>query len=440
MRESTVSPETTRPDPSKVLALARAVMVPGRRRVTLLNENNEADGWVSLEEAVRTGRAFFVRYREDLLCLDCDSEPTAAAGSEIADDAVERGFPSVEWASGRPDHRQVVVRIPDPTELSKWKERAKGLGIDVRRDSRPPLSPHRLGLPVALIRPETAQEALAALGSPSVPGQPLDRPRASAATWRRIRWGDSTAESGSEVGFRIACGLAGRSVPAEQGYWLLLDERNVGGEALRKRFRQGGERAARRWWFDHVWPTAEKYVAENPPLTSATDARLAIVRLREEADRWKWSTVELPGGYLPSRVTGSSVRRGLEGVLDIASTAGTIRPYIGERHLADVAGFGSRNTTRKALLALTTLGWLKRETPGKGREASTYRLVLDGPRRNSSRLEKTSLLVVGTRGSDPQIVANGETVIEQPTEHQPRLRQMTTSQSDPQQPIENVSE
>ncbi len=383
-------PEEEPPEPLEVLALAQAVMRLGRRRVLLLDTDNNGDGWVSLDEAARSGRAFTAHYRSDLLCIDADSERTAAAASTIADELSGLGFRPVEWASGRTGHRQVIVHIPDDRLRLQVEKDARGLGIDVRRHSRPPLSPHRLGLPVALIRPQTVQEALDALGAPLGAGQPSERPTASARTWRLIRWGDPTAQSGSEAVYRIACGLIGRGFTPEHGYALLVNPQNKGGEALRKRLRERGERAARTWFFDEVWPDAEQYVAENPPIRDATQARIAIAELRAEADRWKWSTVEVhirAEVYIiraeTVRVAGPSVRRALEGVCDIASTAGTVRPYVGERHLADVAGFGSRATVRKALRALVVLGWIEQDQPGKGRAAATYRLLLAGQRCNS---------------------------------------------------------
>jgi hypothetical protein len=192
----------------------------------------------------------------------------------------------------------------------------------------------------------------------------------------------------------------------------LVNPQNKGGEALRKRLRERGERAARTWFFDEVWPDAEQYVAENPPIRDATEARIAIAELRAEADRWKWSTVEvhiraeghiIRAEVLAVRVAGPSVRRALEGICDIASTAGTVRPYVGERHLADVAGFGSRATVRKALRALVVLGWIEQDQPGKGRAAATYRLLLAGQRRNSQRGgDQDECSAESARRNDPQ--------------------------------------
>lgn len=398
-----MSQQVQGPGKSDIFALAKAVMAPDRKRVLLINANNAADGWVSLDEAVRSGRTFTVRYRDDLMCLDGDSELTARAAVAIADQLEAIEYRPVVWATGSPGHVQVVVHIPDDRVRADTKEKARECGIDVRQDSRAPLAPHRLGLPVALLAPETVEEALRALGAPSEAGQPENRPRASARTWGRIRWGDPTAQSGSECAYRVACGLVGRGFTPEHGYALLLDPRNKGGEALRKRLRERGERAARAWWFDTVWLDAKRYVAENPPVRDPTEARLAIVQMRSEADRWRWSTVEvhIRPGAAPVRVAGSSVRRALEGLLDIASAAGTVVPYIGERHLADMAGFGSRWTVRKCLRALAALGWITEEEPGKGRAAATYRLLLDGVRRNGSRTGEEDLRTK-PHGSDPQ--------------------------------------
>jgi hypothetical protein len=76
------------------------------------------------------------------------------------------GLHPVLVESGQPGHLHLFCRITDPAARTRYLNLARQRGIDVRQGHnriRPPLSPHRNGLPVRLLTPEDPQQALAAL-------------------------------------------------------------------------------------------------------------------------------------------------------------------------------------------------------------------------------------------------------------------------------------
>ena len=155
-----------------VLALALAVVKPGGG-ARLLNEDNKADsaGWVSIEDAAESGRAFFVELKDTLAAFDLDTPELVLYGESLEHWARSEGLPVLVASSGRDGHRHLYVRFND-RELVE--DHARSLGIPKsahRRSIRPPLSPHRKGLETALLSPKTVAEALEVLG-PSEHGEP----------------------------------------------------------------------------------------------------------------------------------------------------------------------------------------------------------------------------------------------------------------------------
>jgi hypothetical protein len=96
-----------------------------------------------------------------VLAIDED-EP----GSDLLDHLVVAlrvaGESPVLVASGREGHRHLFCRC----DLAHWTKQAREIGIPagaLRAVIRPPLAPHRLGLPVALLEPTDPIEALIGL-------------------------------------------------------------------------------------------------------------------------------------------------------------------------------------------------------------------------------------------------------------------------------------
>jgi hypothetical protein len=363
-----------------VEAFAVAVAAPGERRGQRLREDNSTDEWVEIATLAREGHPFVVKYADEFLVFDADLPSAPTAADVLRERAEALGLGVVIWASGREGHRQVVIQVPNPIQREALISLGREQGMQSRTQSRPPLSPHRLGLPVALIYPATIGEALAVLQRP--PEAP--RSRLTDRTWGRIRFGDSEAPSGSEIVFSIAMGAASKGWSPHQLYALMLNPANLGGESLRRRVAKRGDAAARRWFFDDVWRRAVKFVGDNPPIADPTDVRLRLVEMVEEIPTHPWVVVDLGalrGGNGP-RVRGTSVRQGLHGLIELGLEAGRLNLTVSDRMLTWYAGFGSRTTATRVLKALVVLGWIEPNWKGKGRTASTYRLLTNPARRN----------------------------------------------------------
>lgn len=131
---------------------ARALVRPGGN-ACLLNADNTADRWVPIEEAVRSGRPFFIEGASDLLIVDCDDRDRAPLVHGLADSCRTLGFVPVVVASGQLGRLHLFARVPDEAAHARLTEQAHASGLDVRQSIRPPLCPHRLGFIPALVEP-----------------------------------------------------------------------------------------------------------------------------------------------------------------------------------------------------------------------------------------------------------------------------------------------
>src|SRR5439155_4132620 len=148
-------------------ALAKAVAAPESKAV-LLDANNRADGPpIPIEEAVATGRAFAVQLALHVLGTDLDDLALMAAFVEFSADLLAHGITPVIVASGRPDHRHLFAAVLSGELRALLTARAAALGLKLTSSLRPPLTPHRLGWPVRLLRPAEPADALGALAPPT---------------------------------------------------------------------------------------------------------------------------------------------------------------------------------------------------------------------------------------------------------------------------------
>src|SRR5205823_13630533 len=120
---------------------------------------------------------------------------------------------------------------------------------------------------VALALPRTVEAAFAALSRPgSVP------PGLSTRMHRLLADGDveGTYRSGSEVVQAVAQAFVNRGLSFANLLWALLDDRNGGGEALRRRYDQGGGDELTRLpraeeWLQRSWDSATARASHHPP-------------------------------------------------------------------------------------------------------------------------------------------------------------------------------
>src|SRR5262245_61059290 len=94
---------------SIIEALANAIRRPGGK-AGLLDADNQFRGWVSLAEAVQSGRAFFVDVVDDILAIDCDVPDLATQVHQIAADLRAQGCRPVLTESGQPGRLHLFCR------------------------------------------------------------------------------------------------------------------------------------------------------------------------------------------------------------------------------------------------------------------------------------------------------------------------------------------
>ena len=382
-----------------VTAFARAVMSEGDKKVVSISGDNASGEWVRLEEAVASDGAFAAEFRDDIIGFDGD-EPDSLARAEILALEMEvQGLAPVSWASGRPGHAQVIVWCPKAADQRWWRARATELGFQWKRRSRPPLSPHRHGLPVGLLQPPSVEEALRRLE----PRSSSDRTgRLSVRSLALLKNGDPTAPSGSEVVLRIAMGAIAKDVPVEYLEAMLANPDNKGGEAYQRRLAQPPG-VAQRWLHRFILPKAQVFVDEHPPITSPEEARTEIDRARAMAVTFGWVSVlvertRLEGGTVIERVSPGSLRRGLEGILDLAYKQGSIHLALSNDILVRASGL-STPTVRKVRKVLLRQGWITEIFPPTVSWAGIYRLNLTGTKVPMPEVPRPDLKVVIARAA-----------------------------------------
>src|SRR5579862_51698 len=232
---------------------------------------NACGGWLPIRDAVRRGVAFCVEVRDDILAVDLDDVAQTPVLERLVTELREAGHVPVVCASGRDGHRHLFVRVRD---RERWTARARDVGFkgDAIRVGnqriRPPLAPHRLGLPVALIEPD-AIDALVAL-------MPQGRSRRlSRRMFEVLRNGDVRHEykTTSEMALGIALAAVNKGWSEAAVYRALVNPQNVGGAKVQKIRRVEGETAARRY-VRTMFQRAHNRVRVSPPThEGAEDAR-----------------------------------------------------------------------------------------------------------------------------------------------------------------------
>lgn len=347
-------------DPGLILDFTKKVVRPGGNAL-LLNGNNTADRWTPVEEAVRSGRAFTVEVADDILAVDGDRPEFAGEVNRLAEELRRAGLDTVLVASGQPNRRHLFSRISDSDLLERCKQLARARGLDVRSSIRPPLSPHRLGLQVALLDPADPAEALAAL-TPQGPA-PLS-PRIA----ELLRVGDregrySKTGKRSSVVMAIVTGMVNSGWTLDEGFRALRDRAHRGGEKVQGR----GKDAAWRY-VAACWTKAKTLVARQPTIRDRAGALRVITEVRAavEAHRWKG-------------IAGATNRRVMEAHLRIATETGKVAYGAAVRTVAEHAGCGLEGVV-KGHARLRHQGWLKLVTGPRWREGKASVWSLRIPR------------------------------------------------------------
>jgi DNA-binding transcriptional ArsR family regulator len=338
--------------------LASAVAEPGTKALLIAADNTSA-GWVPIDEAVASGQAFAVVPRDGLVCLDFDPSSMtqrAAVRARAAFDAFTSEHPEcVVVASGRPGHRHAFwAPSHDDAYVQRVVDGLRTAGIDHRTTAiRPPLSPHRTGLPVSLVHPVDHVAALAALGEAQ--GATV---RISRRMLDMLRLGHETGGYESASHGRMALALAAVAAGAGPG-WLtqvLEDPANALGASFRRRDQQ--------WRAEEVDRLVHR----------------ARQRLKERHSRGDLALVATVLGA----ARGSAAFATRSGPTDLAVLEGLGRRALGFGHHpvacsvddAAIAGGVHRDTAKRALRRLRQAGWVELAEAPTATRASVWALRL----------------------------------------------------------------
>jgi hypothetical protein len=322
-------------NPKLVAAFARAIVRP-LGNAGLLAPDNTVKRWIPIADAAHDLYAFTVEVSADILAVDSDDLRLELHIWELAATLRSDGCEPVIVASGQPGRRHLLVRIKDEDLHDKYVVRAKSAGFDVRSSIRPPLSPHRLKLPVELLAPQEPQAALAALGAGA---KPLT-PRMEAL----LRYGDHEcryASSGgqSSVFFAVVMSMVNARWARRDAFSTLYDRNNTGGAKIHLR----GNRAA--WnYFVATWQKATEIVSMQPAARDRADVERLIV------------AVETATGA--AALSGTD-RRVLQAHIRISRKSGKVVYHASVRSIAELAGLGCWETVVKSHRRLRHAGWLK---------------------------------------------------------------------------------
>lgn len=321
--------------PDTRLRLARAIS--GGERAILIESDNRGEKWVPLADAVRSGRAYAVAVRSEILAWDFD-DPGDAVDRVVGLERRLRGYglESVRVASGRRGHLHVFARVPDAAlrrEIRRWSELPKPC-----KTIRPPGSPHRLGGASRLLAPASPALATAALRPRVAPG---------VASAPMPAWARRLAETGdlpgrypsrSERDLAIAAAIAARGIwDSQRAYdWL---RRLPAGDRLRELEQQRGEQAARAYW-DRTWKRAQE--TRRPRRPTGAGARLRAAARAYPAGR-----------------AADTRRAVLWALAEALDSSGRDAVRMSSRQIAEAAGH-SQSTCARAVRDLLERGHVRR--------------------------------------------------------------------------------
>ena len=170
-------------------------------KILLIDNENKGQFCTDINSAINDNACFAVRPHASIVALDFD-EPGGfeVTFREITDFIKQLGGKPVIVSSGSNGHRHLFCRIESETLHTEIREFIAARGVSrwlrVNTFIRPPLSPHRSGLDVGLIEPETSEQALSSLS------KELKRKDLPRDTLDKIKYGllnQSKYKSGSEL-------------------------------------------------------------------------------------------------------------------------------------------------------------------------------------------------------------------------------------------------
>lgn len=300
------------PSPETILKLAQAITSDSN--VLMIDDENVSAGYRTLYEAVESGQAFAVDVRSDVLAIDFDTPIRRDRLEQLAFELVEAGMQPVRIASGSEGHEHLFAVVGPDRDL--WIRRAKDLGLATRTGGakiRPPLSPHRSGIPVRLISPSSVPLALDYLDPRYAP---------TAEKWARLlREGTLRGRrSDSLISFLLYALNDGAD---QRSVWRsLTDPANKLGEKICEKSKEAASE-----WFLGAWETASQRFRAAPPIRDRGAAFETLSALLLKIDDAFW----------PGRA-GARKKKVLRALLDEANRRGSLRVAISQRAFAEATG------------------------------------------------------------------------------------------------------
>ena len=343
-------------------ALAKMLSKDGLAHV--LDANNKLVRTIKIDEAVEYGYCYFVSVKERYLVADIDDSDGIRIGREIARRFSR--YPSILVASGGHGRSHLVLHVSGSENAQNAKSEINRLwpGVDVRKDVRPPLTPHRkTGAYSELVDCQSAWDAIDRLIS-----EPRNQQSEAA---HRLK-------DGWDVGKRSEglLWLAGHYVRTARSLDefkidVLANPKGAGAKVYEK---PGRERDA------YLERTFSKAEASTRHFRSQVDRWLGEFAMSQDAigrEGAKAKTVAL--------ALATIARRTGKGVIGAS-----------ERELAEITCQGIASI-RRAIRYLTEGGWVVKDSRGVQRgESNRYRFTY--PQGHEKRYFSAHSSTVGARG------------------------------------------
>jgi hypothetical protein len=363
-------PVHTIPRAEERLAIAVAVADPRERaqRLRLDGRKKVSDGFVAIDQAVRTSSPFMVKARPGLLVLDGDTDSSSRWVQDWAVDFLaDLALMPVVMLSGQPADQEPRVHLFAANALGvvpdHFLSAAQENGVDVRSGDwiRPPYSPHPLGgCSTPLHSTTTPAGILRALGG-DTPALARLTPGALSMLITADTDGRFVGQDGTLDRSRMLLSLAHEFTSARLSFEdfedALLDPRHRAGERYREHFVRS-QRTARAW-LERTW----------------AKATASHFRGRDDALAYM---EEMQAAKAEAEAVGA-LRSTLSVVLDahiaLATDLGGPSYFLAVRDIGVEAGV-STATASRSTNRLVELGWIIKTTkPGPGK-ATGFRLTI----------------------------------------------------------------
>jgi len=333
-------------DPVFELILKLAALVADESHLaTIINAANNVVSRCSLKSAVRSGKAFFVRVKPEVLAADFDHDDAMVAANRLYWRCRMLGLPGLLIASGQAERRHVFCWPTNDRQRSELASMATADGGDIRSDIRPPLAPHRWH------SEGSTPEILHGLDIV------LEFARTGALPNRA--WGEATIEvaingrgrgSRSEIIYSVALAAVNAGWSHDQMADLLAASGLAAAGDYAARSKDRGAAPTKKWFTDHIWAAAEERVRAHPAIRQEPDAALGPIACQVEQLAWKGRS-------------GGSDRAVYIAMVGKATEVGSLEFNCAQRDLMERSGLCGRKTVQAALKRLVSRGLIERRSP-----------------------------------------------------------------------------